>query len=404
MLNIQLTEHQGLKCLELEGRIDSLTSSDLEFQINNLANQGERIIICDLGKVSYISSSGLRVFLIAQKLLTKVGGELLIFNLNELLKNIFLSAGFDKIIKIVNDVKDVELLQKKKSKPLAINNIKFGNVEFTYSQHSEQIGQINFFGNPNKFISSSFSSNDVNYIYPADIKFGLGLAGIGTNYDDYKELIGEALIINQNLFVYPATKRPIVDYIYYSKFNPIGKYPFLYGFTVKGNYNIIGTFNSQDEFLSLEDLISNILNLSSSNLLALVFISESKGILGLNIKKPPIIENTPENKNITSEENFSNWFDFPIEPQDYNNKVVAFGIIKRNNLSNSSINKYFPIGINYHFHCMVLDFLLINNDIDEFNNELDRLCYNYHPKSILHLLGGSKFSSGLFGIINLKDE
>lgn len=404
MLNIQLKELQELKCLELEGRIDSLTSSDLELKIKDLANQGERVIICDLGKVSYISSSGLRVFIIAQKLLSKVSGEVIIYNINELLKNIFLSAGFDKIIKFLDNIDNVELLLKKKSKPFPINNIKFGKIEFSYLQHTEQIGQINFFGNPEKFITSSFISDDVNYIYPADIRFGLGLAGIGNNYDDYKELIGEAIVINQNLFVYPAAKRPIVDYIYYSKFNPIGKYPFLYGLAVKGNYNIVGSFNSHNEIISLEDLISSITNLSSSNLFALVFISESKGILGLNLKKPPIIENTPENKNVTSEENFSSWFDFPIEPHDYNSKIVAFGVIKRNNLTNSAINKYFPTGINYHFHCMVLDFLLINNNIDEFNNELDRLCNNYHPKSILHLLGESKFSSGLFGIINLKEE
>jgi len=80
MLDIQNTETAGVKTLKLIGRIDGISSPMLDKSIKDLAISGERQLITDLQEVNYISSAGLRVFLTAQQVMTKAGGELMLYN------------------------------------------------------------------------------------------------------------------------------------------------------------------------------------------------------------------------------------------------------------------------------------------------------------------------------------
>ena len=54
----------------------------------------------DLGRLDYIASAGLRVFLITQKRAKSAGGGLQLINVNQQIYDIFRYAGFDRIISI----------------------------------------------------------------------------------------------------------------------------------------------------------------------------------------------------------------------------------------------------------------------------------------------------------------
>ena len=53
--------------LGLNGRLDSSNSNGLEQKIRQLIDRGERYLVLDCSQLSYISSSGLRVLLMAAK-------------------------------------------------------------------------------------------------------------------------------------------------------------------------------------------------------------------------------------------------------------------------------------------------------------------------------------------------
>jgi len=56
--------------------------------------------VCDFGRLEYISSAGLGLFLKTQKRLKKLNSELKLVNLNKHIRNIFHIAGFDLIFDI----------------------------------------------------------------------------------------------------------------------------------------------------------------------------------------------------------------------------------------------------------------------------------------------------------------
>lgn len=85
--------------MEVTGRVDTITSQDLEKSINEEIGKFDSLTI-DFEKVEYISSAGLRVLIATQKKLKNDNVPLVIENVNDTIKEIFRMSGFDKILEI----------------------------------------------------------------------------------------------------------------------------------------------------------------------------------------------------------------------------------------------------------------------------------------------------------------
>ncbi len=84
--------------LEVDGSIDSLTAPEFNQIINDSLN-GVTSLILDLKKVDYISSAGLRVLLVAFKLMSNQG-TIFVRNVNSNVMDVFSMTGFDNILTI----------------------------------------------------------------------------------------------------------------------------------------------------------------------------------------------------------------------------------------------------------------------------------------------------------------
>jgi anti-anti-sigma factor len=87
---------------EINGRIDTTNYNEFETQIMDIIGKGEKNIILNCEGLNYISSSGLRVFLITQKKLMGLKGKLHLCNMQPAIKEIFDMSGFSSIFKIFN--------------------------------------------------------------------------------------------------------------------------------------------------------------------------------------------------------------------------------------------------------------------------------------------------------------
>ena len=84
--------------LALTGRLDTLTSPELE-EIINTELDGVTDLTLDLAGLDYISSAGLRVLLRAQKKMAAAGTMKLI-NVSPIIMEIFEITGFSEILTI----------------------------------------------------------------------------------------------------------------------------------------------------------------------------------------------------------------------------------------------------------------------------------------------------------------
>ena len=84
--------------LALKGELNVANSRELKNIISTSLNGVKRLIF-DFTELSYISSSGLRILLIAQKVMLKQG-EMIVRGVNEDVMDVFVITGFKDILNI----------------------------------------------------------------------------------------------------------------------------------------------------------------------------------------------------------------------------------------------------------------------------------------------------------------
>lgn len=84
--------------VKLEGRLDTTTSPKLEKELRDSVD-GVTCLVFDLEKLEYVSSAGLRVFLIMQQIMNKQG-EMIFKNVNETVMEVFDVTGFSDVLTI----------------------------------------------------------------------------------------------------------------------------------------------------------------------------------------------------------------------------------------------------------------------------------------------------------------
>ena len=84
--------------IALEGRLDTTTSPQLQEDLEKSLDSVEELVL-NFEKLDYISSAGLRVLLVAQKMI-KHQGTMKVTNVNESIMEIFDVTGFSGILTI----------------------------------------------------------------------------------------------------------------------------------------------------------------------------------------------------------------------------------------------------------------------------------------------------------------
>jgi len=84
--------------IALEGRLDTMTSPELEAELKT-SMEGAEDLTLDFSRLEYISSAGLRVLLSAHKVMSRKGG-LTIKNVNDIVREVFDVTGFADILNI----------------------------------------------------------------------------------------------------------------------------------------------------------------------------------------------------------------------------------------------------------------------------------------------------------------
>ncbi|MBQ9384331.1 MAG: STAS domain-containing protein [Ruminiclostridium sp.] len=100
-LKIEKKQENGVLTVIPEGRIDNSSAPQLEAQIKD-SLEGITKLVLEFEKVTYISSSGLRVLLNFHKSMEERDGELIVRKPAELVKGVFDVTGFSDVLTMEN--------------------------------------------------------------------------------------------------------------------------------------------------------------------------------------------------------------------------------------------------------------------------------------------------------------
>jgi anti-anti-sigma factor len=86
--------------LTLSGKLDATTAKTFEEKIVGTINSGMQRLVVDLSQLDYVSSSGLRVLLLAAKRLQATDGKMVLCGLQDHIRQVFDLAGFSSILSV----------------------------------------------------------------------------------------------------------------------------------------------------------------------------------------------------------------------------------------------------------------------------------------------------------------
>jgi anti-anti-sigma factor len=102
-MEILEARRDGVLVLELAGRIDSTTAEVLEKAFLERLRNGDARLVVGMGGVDYISSAGLRVFLMLARKLAEARGSLVLCALPPAVRQVFDLAGFSGLFSMAAD-------------------------------------------------------------------------------------------------------------------------------------------------------------------------------------------------------------------------------------------------------------------------------------------------------------
>lgn len=89
--------------LMVSGEADASSSIHLDKAINDAFRSGKKNILVDCSSLNYISSAGLGVFMSYIEEMNAENVSMVIYGLNDKVKNIFQILGLDQLLKVVDN-------------------------------------------------------------------------------------------------------------------------------------------------------------------------------------------------------------------------------------------------------------------------------------------------------------
>ena len=94
------TESEGTITARLVGRLDTPAAVEVTHEIQPLLDHAGETIVIDCSDMTYISSSGLRIFLTLRKAAAAAGGHIVIEGLSNEIRQVFMMTGFLQLFEI----------------------------------------------------------------------------------------------------------------------------------------------------------------------------------------------------------------------------------------------------------------------------------------------------------------
>jgi anti-anti-sigma factor len=190
-----------------------MTSPQIERKIHEIVLGGERTIVANLQEVNYISSAGLRVFLSAQKQLKKAGGEVILYGLSGYGLEVFKQGSLLRLFRMISSREELGSAFETAGCSPSLSSKAYEGISFQLLERKTHAGFFLKIGALEKLPSADYTEADVVTVRAEQMRSGTGLAALGEKYEDYKNLFGEAVLIDGNFFFYPAVRRPAVDFM-----------------------------------------------------------------------------------------------------------------------------------------------------------------------------------------------
>lgn len=99
-MEVSVSHEKNEVIVRFSGRMDTPGAQEIAPQMTALVEEADKTIILDCTDLTYISSSGLRIFVTLRKAADERGGKIIVRNICNEIRNVFMMTGFLNLFEI----------------------------------------------------------------------------------------------------------------------------------------------------------------------------------------------------------------------------------------------------------------------------------------------------------------
>lgn len=99
-MEIKITNEKNEVTVKFIGRLDTPAAQEASAELEPLKDEASKTIVLDCSELTYISSSGLRIFLSLRKAAATKGGEVIVKSISNDIRQVFMMTGFLNLFQI----------------------------------------------------------------------------------------------------------------------------------------------------------------------------------------------------------------------------------------------------------------------------------------------------------------
>lgn len=103
---VHVEERGNITILNISGNLEIKHATEMEGVVNDLITGGKRTFLFDLGEVTYLSSSGIRVFISTIRQLKELKGRMVLSNPSESVMKTLKMVELDVLFEIMRNTDD----------------------------------------------------------------------------------------------------------------------------------------------------------------------------------------------------------------------------------------------------------------------------------------------------------
>jgi anti-anti-sigma factor len=382
---MQITHEKRGKYLiiKADGRLDASWSEYFAETVLNHIRSGKHHLIVDSGKLSFLSSAGIRSLIIIYKELMGVKGSFQIAKANPFVAKTLETTGFKSWLSNEPIPKSHQTLAG------ALQGIDSDEV-YTINQQASLKISVPVNWQPWQAISDKSVAK---LRFPQN-SFALGIGTSAESDKDARQRFGEFLAIGGNVVFQPPEDGQRPDYLFSEK-NFIPEMNAIQTLYCSGEMSHLFRFSPENEklYFSLGELAERVLDVTKSVSAGFVILGEIEGLVGTYLIKSP--GKLAEEKNIFYPE-IREWISFSGERVFPYHQALLFGLAVRSDEQLRLFPEARPENEIYtHIHAAVFPYQTLQNGEIEMQTSLQKFLNGPPPLALFHLVDDSRSAVGL---------
>jgi anti-anti-sigma factor len=271
-------------CLRVRGRLDSSWADHLATALDEVIRAGAYRVVLDLGDVTFLSSAGIRVLLVAYKQLQALRGSLAVCRASEQVRSVLTLSGLNDLLLL----EEGPPAARRPATTTGLGKRHLAGVDFDlFELAGGGALSCEVLGNPAPPSAAGCRQEDCRTVRFPPASFGLGLGALGGDFDDCRGRFGEFLSAAGAVAYLPTDGSNVPDYLVGSETQG-AELQVCHGLALRGAPGLLGQFEVRREpVVGLTRLADCCLKLADAPRAGVTLVAETSGLVGAALRRSP---------------------------------------------------------------------------------------------------------------------